>query len=264
MTKIKIALLLFSAAIFAGCSDLIEYSPYDTDITNSNVNTANMEVISQSNVEDDTLRFAVFSDTHSYYGEFSDAVASINRQKGLQFVVCCGDLTESGLAQEFKWYYNIARNIKYPIITAIGNHDYLSNGSNIYTKMFGPTNFSFTNGAYKFVVFDDIVWENNNSSPNFEWLQSELSADTTKKCILIAHISTWSDEFIGDNAPLGQKYEDIIAQNKVMLCLHGHDHSYKEKVYPTHTSVITGSVSHRTYNIISLHENQFTLRQIPF
>ena len=51
---------------FYGCSDLFEYSPYDTPIKFHGLNQVNAEKIKQGYLSNDTLKFALISDTHSF------------------------------------------------------------------------------------------------------------------------------------------------------------------------------------------------------
>jgi 3',5'-cyclic-AMP phosphodiesterase len=258
---IKPVLLAFAMGIWVSCSELFEYSPFEAKVNSSNNNSNNIEEISQTTFNNDTLKFVVFSDSHSYYDELLDAVKSINKQGNIQFVVCCGDVTESGLAQEYTWYNDISKKIRYPLITTIGNHDYLSNGSIIYSQMFGPTNFSFTKGSYKFVIFNDIVWENSNKSPDFDWLENELDTTSIPKCILITHIPPWTDQLEGKNCDV---YKNIVTHKNVMLSLFGHLHDYEEGNFNSVPFIITGSVLNRAYTIISLYHNQFSYKRIAF
>jgi len=163
MNKFLNTILLFQILFITSCSDLIEYTPYDTDIQTHDLNISESSKINfEEQSTSDTLRFALISDIHENYDDLYDAISNINQLTGLQFVVCCGDITNAGLAQEFKWYINNSKGSIYPLITVIGNHDYLSNGHTVYTKLFGSSDMSFLVGKYKFILFDDIIWEKNN------------------------------------------------------------------------------------------------------
>lgn len=155
--------------LLSSCSKMIDYSPYDIDIERTTLNNTNTEIISTNILKSkDTLKFAVISDSHKWYDQLHEAVNSINEQDGIHFVVCLGDITNWGNAQEYEWYLSEVKRLKYPIITLIGNHDYLGNGSKVYKRMFGDTNFTFKVEDYTFIAFDDVVWEKNNESPDFE------------------------------------------------------------------------------------------------
>lgn len=163
--------IIFHLIFFSACSGLIEYSPYDTPVLSKDMNkTESARISCEMLSPHDTFKFALISDIHDNYDDMADAIKSINREPGLQFVVCCGDITNSGLAREYEWYLEIFERSRYPFITVIGNHDYRSNGLLIFERIFGPPNMSFEEGKYKFVLFTTVLIENNYKSPEYEWL----------------------------------------------------------------------------------------------
>lgn len=240
---------------------MIEYSPYDTDVQTRNFNiTESSRINYQGQSSSDTLKFALFSDIHENYDDLYDAISSINQQTNLQFAACCGDITNAGLAQEFKWYISNSQNSKYPLITVIGNHDYLSNGYSVYTKLFGPTNISFIVNKYKFILFDNIIWEKNNEMPDYEWLSHEL-ADSTHYNVLLAHIPPFSEEMEGD---YGLKYNQTVDSTNTVLCIHGHTHSFSETSYNGIHTIISTDIEDREYYIISLINGKSFIKRISY
>lgn len=243
-----------------GCTDLFEYSLYDTPVKSHNMNFTNQKLIQDKYIETDTLKFVLISDTHTFYDDLNDAVKSINKIKSLHFVICSGDVTDTGLNQEFKWYKDIIQKMNVPVITAIGNHDYRSNGHHSFTQYFGNPNDTFSLGKYKFVLFDDVVWENNNKSPKFEWLHAILS-NSNGNTILITHIPPWTDQLEGVYNLL---FKQIVTPGNAMLCLHGHEHSYMETRYNGILTVVSGSIGKRSYNVISLVGSQVFIQRVDF
>ncbi|MGD2033446.1 MAG: metallophosphoesterase [Bacteroidales bacterium] len=246
--------------IFCSCDDLIEYSPYESDVPSENINLKEIEKINNSTVPSDTLKFALISDPHIHYDDLADAVNSINQYEGLQFIVCCGDITDRGLKQEFVWYRDIIGDSEYPVITVIGNHDYRSNGKKIYEKMFGPSNFSFVFMNYKFIAFDDVVWENNNRSPDFVWLQAELEKSDLP-CILSAHIPPWSDQLEGI---YNLVFREIISESNLILCIYGHQHSFSQQVFAGVPEIVSDDITTREYYIISLCGKSYKIKHMNF
>jgi len=231
---------------------MIEYSPYDADIKTSIYNTTRAKELSKSIFQADTLKFAVFSDSHDDYDKLADIINKINLQPDLRFVVCVGDVTNAGLSQEYAWYLDVVEHCKYPIFTVIGNHDYRSNGYVIFNKVFGTPNMSFVVGSYKFVMFDDIIWENNNKSPKYEWLKQEM-ADSTYKKIVLAHIPPWSDQMEGLNKLV---FDQIVTAQNTILCIYGHDHQFVEKTANGIHSIVSGCVKDRCCFVISLVQDK--------
>jgi predicted phosphodiesterase len=210
-------------------------------------------------MENDTLRFAVISDPHNNYDDLKDAIASINRMGGVQFVVCCGDITNLGTADEFRWYKDIIERSVHPVITMIGNHDYLSNGRLVFQRMFGDTNFSFAYAGYNFVFFDDVVWENNNKMPDFAWLQNSLSK--TKTNLLFAHIPVWSDQMMG---VFEERMDSILSANRVIGTVYGHDHCYQYEASADTDQYAINDIDDRCFALVALCNSKMTLKMLNF
>lgn len=243
-----------------GCADIIEYSPYDISVASEHININAIGQIVQNTDYDDTVKIALFSDSHVAYDELYDAINHINQHDGLQFVICCGDITDRGLYQEFEWYREIISHSRYPVITVIGNHDYRSNGLKIYEKMFGPSNMSFTFLDYNFIMFDDIVWENNNKSPRFDWLQVELTKNNSPG-ILITHIPPWSDQIEGLYTLV---FEKLISESNLILCLYGHQHAFTERFFAGVPAIVSNNISDKEYYIIKLYGIHYKIELIKF
>lgn len=211
----------------SSCDNLIDYSPYDTDVQRTNLNGENISTIEAAPPPADSLLIVVISDTHSIHTKLKDAIRHINQMRGISFVVINGDITNWGLAKEYKDFHRDITQLKIPFITVIGNHDYLSNGGKIFKRMFGEVNFSFHAGNQKVVVFDNVVWEKGNRSPDFNWLEANLPSGNNQPSLLFTHIHIWDPQ-------LGNGYADrmreIIEKSKVQLCVFGHGSNYQFKI----------------------------------
>lgn len=260
--KTNIKLLGFLLPVFfVSCNEMIEYSSYDVDIESSafnNIYTENLERIGSQ--IGDTVSFAFFSDPHFYYDELSEAVSSLNKRSDIAFAVVCGDITESGLAKEYTLYWNHVKKLHYPCITIIGNHDHLSNGAKVYNRLFGPENFSFEYGAFKFIAFDNTVWEKGNVSPDFEWFENEVE-ESDKSCILLSHIPPWTDQFTPEYA---EKFYKVASSPQVMISLHGHQHSYMDTVIHHKDYMVAKAVFKREYYLVHLTGNGASVETVNF
>jgi Icc-related predicted phosphoesterase len=238
---------------------MIEYSPYDTDVPDIDYNTSQILAMNDHLKSEDTLSFALISDSHTSYDELEKMIKVINKIEGLTFIANCGDLTDAGLADEFERYHKIISKSGYPVVSLIGNHDHRSNGAQIYQKIFGQPNQSFVSGDYKFVLFDNVIWENNNLSPKYDWLINQL-ADTNHTNILLTHIPPWSDQFEGLNNLV---YKQIVAPQNTLLCLHGHLHHHTDTTYNGIRTIVSGSVDEAGYSIVKLFNKQVFINYYP-
>ncbi|MBK3519805.1 metallophosphoesterase family protein [Carboxylicivirga marina] len=213
--------------LFSSCKEIIEYSPYQNIVKSKwkKQNVSNYNKLLPEADEDFTpFRVGLISDSHSYYDEFEKQVKYINTRSDLDFIIHLGDVTLSANAREYDWYSDIMNNINVPVITIIGNHDCLGNGYDIYTEMFGESNFFFKYKDVKFVMFDDIIWEKKVTDPDFEWFDKALVNDSEYVHVIpFAHIPPWDEQFSLGNEFL---YNQIILRNNLNLSIHGHGHSY--------------------------------------
>jgi hypothetical protein len=253
---------LFIGCFFlCSCTELIEYSPYDTPVKTLDFNLTEAAKIPIEGISPyDTFKIAVFSDTHEFYDNMAEALTSINKRSDLQFVAVCGDITNFGLANEFERYLEEARKSKFPILTAIGNHDHRSNGFQIFDKLFGSPNFSLVSGKYKFIFFDDVLVENDYVSPDYEWLIEELS-DSLHHNIVLAHLPPFTPEMRGFHNLL---YCEIVNPGNTILCLYGHVSTYIEFEYNGIHTLVSTKINLREYYIVSLINDEARIERVKF
>lgn len=253
--------LFIGCILMCGCNELIEYSPYDTPVKTLDFNkTESKKIPIESIVANDTFKFALFSDTHEFYDHMADAITSINKRSDLKFVGCLGDITNFGLVNEFEGYLEEARKSKFPLITAIGNHDYRSNGYTIFRRLFGSPNFSFVAGNYKFIFFDDVLVENDFVSPDYKWLINELS-DSLHHNIVLAHLPPFVPEMLGFHELF---YCEIVNPANTILCLYGHVSTYIELEYNGIHTLVSTKINLREYYIVSLINDQSVIKRVKF
>jgi len=255
---------LLVVLVLQSCEDMVEYSPYDVRVRITDVNASNISKIRALDgisTRNGTFTFAVIADPHTFYADLSDAVSSINANSAILFTVVNGDLTDAGLFREFDWEYHHVSKLKSPFVSVIGNHDYLSNGKEIFEKMYGPSNFSFEFQGTKFVFFDDIVWENDNSRPQFEWLAEQLSnEDAYNHQIVCAHINPGNDQLAGE---YDTTFRNTL-KNKASLVFCGHNHNYEDNQMDGFRYIVVGSVSKRYYSLVTVTPDTVVTRKINF
>ena len=232
MSKRNFTLLFYFVLLgiiiaFPSCDDIIEYSPYKAGVKvpDNNLNVKAVSLIeTKSSEEFQPFVIGLFGDSHTDYDKFEQQISKLNKIDTIDFVVHMGDLTLSGISREFLWFRDISSRLKHPLITLVGNHDFLSNGEFMYREMFGPYNFTMVYNDCLFVFFEDVIWEKNIVDPDFDWLEETLKQGGDYKYrFVFSHIPPWSDEFTKGNE---YYYNLLMEKYNVDLSLHGHVHKY--------------------------------------
>lgn len=211
----------------AGC-DLIEYHPYDTRFDGpTGINAANVARIEEACRGRSRIRFAVVSDTQRWYDETRDCVGSINARADIDFVVHCGDLSDFGLTKEFVWMRDELQRLRPPYVCLLGNHDCLGTGPDVFRKMYGNPDFSFTAGTVHFVCLNTNAFEYDYSVavPDFAFLKSDLAAVPagTTRTVAAMHAAPYTDQFNNNVAEFFQG--ELRKYPGLSFCLCGHEHA---------------------------------------
>jgi Icc protein len=265
-TSFKIIVVAFTLVFISGCEDYFEYSPYAANVKDSykNIDKANMNLLlSHENADSKEIKFAVLADSHYDYHELDDALVNINSRGDVDFVIVDGDLADHGYLKEYELFHEKMKRLTIPYFTVIGNHDYRSNGINIYKEMYGEPNKSFVFKNNLFILFDDVFWE-SNKDPDINWLEKELrKSDQYQNCFVCAHIPPYSDQFTEQK---GDDYEQLMEKYNVDLSIHGHVHQY---IYDDNGSGKTSYLSvenmkDKAYVIISVLDNRYSIEQVKY
>lgn len=264
--KLSSVLGVLMAYLFA--CDLIEYSPNQIvlDDDEKNLNALNIALL-QSKPAKDTLKFVLMGDTQRFYDEADGFVKSVNQQDGIDFVIHAGDISDFGLAKEFRWVNDIMKKINVPYVTVIGNHDLVANGANVYKKMFGPLNFSFIFSDVKFIFYDSnsIEYGYDGTVPDLDWIEKELLDSASYDwAIPVSHIPPYNPD---TDLSKEEAFIDMLAQNgKVKLSLHGHQHSFseEEKYGNGITYLVSTTVQKKGYAIVTFFDGKFSVEKVYY
>jgi 3',5'-cyclic-AMP phosphodiesterase len=210
------------------CKKIFEYSPYDSKLEEQYKNTTskNLNRLQQLNQHftDTVFTIALLSDVHYFYDDLKSAVNFINSQSDLDLLLVAGDLTDGGLKQEYILLHEALSKANIPWFTVIGNHDYLSDGEEVYDQMFGPRNYSFSFANTKFILFDDVFWE-SGKTPDFTWLQNQFSdREQYTHVIVCNHIPARTDQFDNNSRAT---YSSLMTSYTVTYNISGHQHVYE-------------------------------------
>jgi Icc protein len=251
-----------------GACEKFEYSPNEVKLEESeqDLNQKNIDKIMSMRLDQkSTFRIAVISDTQRFYDELDEVVDAINSRNDFDFVVLNGDITDFGIAKEYRWINERMQKLKVPFITVLGNHDCQGNGKKIYKAMYGPYDFTVNIGLNRLFFINTNSLEFNDPVPDLNFFRGALS-DTANfdKALVFAHIAPFDPDF---NRDLEPEFTRISSQGKVQVSLHGHQHGYQEPKQPYHDGVnyvIVGSIQKRFYEEVTVSKDQVKLNHITF
>lgn len=261
------ALIIILSTLFIGsCEDYFEFSPYASNVKDSykNIGEKNLErIIVTDTAHKDEVRVAVIADSHYNYHELSEAITDINSCNDIDFVVVNGDIADHGYLKEYELFHENMDKLHVPYITVIGNHDYRSNGEDIYKDMFGAYNKSFVYNNNLFILFDDVFWE-SNKNPDIDWLEEQLEHSEQYDHILVfAHIPPYTDQF---TVEYEKKYKDLMLSYNVDISVHGHIHKNKYGDYYGDGMIYlaVGTIVDKEYSIITISNSGIELENINY
>lgn len=252
--------------LMTGCN-WFEYSPMAADVPLEHYNQQALARLAPPAT--DTTRFVLTGDTQRFFDEAEDFVKSVNQQRGVQFVVHAGDITDFGIAWEYQQMHHVLSKLHVPYLAVIGNHDLLANGPTIYQRLYGPLNFSFVYGGHKFIFLDTNGREYGfqRPVPDLNWLREELREDSAAftDALVVAHVPPFNSDF---DPRFAAEYPAVLAASgRVRLSMHGHQHSTLH--YGPHNNdgvqyLLPGSVEERTYVVVTLWPSGTKVERIFF
>lgn len=256
-------LAVLALLLLPGCDKLFDFTPYDArpdeDLRGLNAQHAGDIRTALAGVNG-PLTIAFTSDPHYHYADLSDIVAHINADPSVDFTVVPGDLTDQGMLGEFEAFARIMQELDRPWLALIGNHDHLSNGRIIFETMFGPRNFMMDVAGFRFIFFDDTVWE-SNMAPDLPWLGQALSGAGSLVPIVVTHIPPFTDQLVG---VYEHQMQQLLVDAEVPLFIHGHLHRFNDH-FPYADGVRYHCVpwpEDRSYSKVTLDGGTITIEHI--
>lgn len=254
--------------ILIACRDIFQFSPHQTDIDSVMQNQTVKNITRLSQIDPGSsvrFSFAIVSDTHCHYRDFSDAIAHINSDTDIQFTIHAGDMTDFGLKQQYEVSCSILQKLNRPFFAVIGNHDCLGNGQEIYKKMFGDFFYVFAFSDTVFLLFHDNIWELDNIPPDINILDNVLaSMSMYPNKILVGHIPPFGDQF---DFPVEKAYRDLLKKHSVALSAHGHVHEFRfdPDFYNDGIPYLTvDTIVNRCYVKVTIDGDQLTVENVGF
>ena len=214
-----VLMLLMTTLLLASCQ--YELSPWETDPDCSHkvsiaYNIERLRVYEQQVGIRTDYQVAVLSDPQQYPGSFETLIEHVNTLSNVDFILLTGDLADTGIKAEYEWACKVMEKSEKPIFAVIGNHDSLAFAEQIWRKVFGQLDYSFTYQNSKFIAYNDNKYEYANV-PDRDWLTAETAGnDSRDHTIVFSHIAPWDEDLT-----LSQELKDM----SVDLGIHGHAHN---------------------------------------
>lgn len=231
MIRLRLLFLLILGTLFISCDEVFDVHPYDVNFKGeTGINLKQIDVIEKRFKDRDKLTVAFISDTHGWYSHSCDEIDNLNNRDDIDFVIHCGDLTDSGLTMEYKRARDLLGRLQVPYVALIGNHDFLGTGAQSYEVMFGDMDFSFIAGRIKFVCLNTNATEYDFMAavPNFDYMETEFTTDLESfdRTVIVMHAPPYSDQFNNNVCKAFRRYLDFFPG--LMCCVYGHNHHVEQ------------------------------------
>lgn len=239
-------------------------SPYGAKVASIELNDEYLRVIAENEPGvSSTFKIAFIADPHNYYDELEELVREINARGPYAFVVVVGDVTNYGLLDEFKMTDSILSGLAFPYIVAIGNHDLLSNGGLIFSRLYGREQFVLSYKNVYMVVFNNNNWEMGGEYPDTAWVQTQLAmAPGGSQPILVSHISPDDAERF-EPGEIAQ-WENLVNTYGVVYTMNGHNHNPYVKPFGGSTHIVVGAPSKRVFFELQVTPGGVSHQKISF
>ena len=144
------------------------------------------------------------------------ALAALPHGAAPNMVQSVGNLIDPGTLADARYGAQVLKSFGVPYHTAVGDSD-IGQGANPengnWSTVFGPTHYSYTDGAAEFIVADS-AWEGLLASDPYQvpdeeqyaWLVAQLDASTSKVIVVVTHASPYDPHPIG-NSQFTDRYE---------------------------------------------------------
>lgn len=168
------------------------------------------------------IRIAVYSDPHQNYKDMDSTMLHINKTASIDFIVCLGDVTNSGYNFEYDQYLDTYVLFKHPVISVMETM-IPSEPEIIFLKKF-LAHLIFGLSQQRNASF--FSTGKNLEDPSLfdsAWLKNAVET-STKKIFIFNHTSLRDKE--RDTDLVAKTFSDIIADSKVQMIFNGHNHVY--------------------------------------
>jgi len=190
----------------------------------------------------DHFGFVVFGDNHAGL-IFNDSatlklIRNINRENRftklpIDLALIPGDATLGGSSWDYKIFNKIRAAVKWPVISAFGNHDD-DRSAQLFKKNIGSSELSFADRNSFFIVVDN--GGGDMSDEQFAAFETELKKSLSyRHRFVVAHKPPMSPYLLSwyrqELNPWSRRFMKLCEQYKVDIVFCGHEHMFKEETF---------------------------------
>lgn len=191
--------------------------------------------------------FALFGDTQAAlglheqggYGDYQKLFRQAASEQ-IDFALHVGDMVDDG-GQYRHWELtqqalsNMPNNHSIPLMSAVGNHEVIGNGLEVYNKTFynppnGPDNFK--NSVYSFdyhnihlAVLNTEVTE-QQLQQQLQWLKQDMQESRKTWKFIMLHRPPYASNSDSGNRTVARLLPSVIDELAIDIVFSGHDHAY--------------------------------------
>jgi len=200
----------------------------------------------------DYFGFIVFGDNHAGLilndSSTLKLIRNINHETRfkkipIDFTAVAGDLTLKGSEWDYIIYNKLRFLIRYPVISAIGNHDDDKGGHKYFKKYVGEDEFSFANRNSYFMIVNNIYGD--ISERQFARIEEDLAkAGSYKHRFIILHKPPTSPYqqswYRPELSPWAYRFMELCEKRRVDIVFSGHEHMFKERTFGGVKYIVSG------------------------
>ncbi len=189
--------------------------------------------------------FAFGGDVKDEIGIFLQLLEQLLLTHSPLFIIEAGDYTRNSLPRELHNYFERTKWLPIPVYFVKGNHEIRVQGEKHYSRMFGPSRYSFSFDDVLFVILDSTDYGTNGSETGFRlgndqlsWLETVLKSNRSVKYSFVSlHTPpvplhgpslrpSYPSNMISSEAT---SLMDLSKKYSVTYVLSGHAHLYARK-----------------------------------
>jgi 3',5'-cyclic AMP phosphodiesterase CpdA len=196
------------------------------------LNAAAAQRITERLAGSDNFTFALVGDSRGNPGKFREILAAAAAHDPA-FIMHAGDFSTIGSAEQYAEAVKVMQGCPVPVVVITGNHDLVTDKGRFFEQVFGPLDFYFQAGNFRFICInntDDVLDGRFIRLPagDAPATLEELAAGKLPACIVMhqppATTSMQDHVSVPVTAPLTVLLQKPGVDIRAILC--GHVHGY--------------------------------------